>query len=269
MSIKTALRPMWPMSQAKQRVKRLQQLYWCYFRPLYCQLIPTPPASRVLVLAPHIDDDVIGCGGVLRQHVSNNAVVTAVYMRQGGPQRESEARDAASVIGTTNLVFLRWGPPPSNGRRWHTVPTTKAEISLTDRFQRDLAEVLDQYQPEVVCTPFFLDPHPDHATATHVLRAAMAIAKTSVETCYLYEVWTPLVPNVVVNISEEAEIKRRAINAHRSQVERMNLDLGILGLNAYRAEMNRLKGYAEAYLRLRPEELAEMLRAAGEQSGGQ
>jgi hypothetical protein len=36
---------------------------------------------------------------------------------------------------------------------------------------------------------------------------------------------------------------------------------GILGLNRYRAEMNRIRGYAEAYLRVTPKELQRMLRA--------
>ena len=58
-------------------------------------------------------------------------------------------------------------------------------------------------------------------------------------------------PNALVDITAQAETKRRAINAHRSQVATIDMSAGMLGLNAYRAEMNRIRGYAEAYLRLR------------------
>ncbi len=257
------------LKPVRRRLRRLQRVYWTYFRPLFCEVIPTPSAARVLVVCPHIDDDVIGCGGVLRQHAAAGAAVTSVYLRDGGPSREIEAREAARLIGIDELLFLRWGPPPTSTPRWRTVPGTRAEVELGERAVAALRETIEHVRPDVVYSPFFLDAHPDHAAATELLGRVLERG-APVETCFLYEVWSPLVPNVLVDITAEAEVKRRAIDAHRSQVETIDMSAGILGLNAYRARMNRVHGYAEAFLRVGPNELIAMLadtRGQGRRNG--
>ncbi len=242
----------------KRRLLRLQRLYWKHFRPLYCEVTPPPNGERVLVLCPHIDDDVIGCGGVLRQHSNAGATVTSVYLRDGGPIREAEAHEAAKLVGISDLIFLRWGPDPTADRAARTRPGPKAEVKVCQETIAGLRQVIQQEEPDVIYAPFFLDPHPDHVAATRLL-AEVAGQGTAMKACYLYEVWSPLVPNALVDITGEAQTKRRAINAHRSQVANINMCQGILGLNAYRAEMNRIRGYAEAFLRVQPKELGHML----------
>jgi LmbE family N-acetylglucosaminyl deacetylase len=244
----------------KKRLSRAQNLYWEYSRPLFCQVLAPPAARRVLVISPHIDDDVIGCGGVIRQHADAGAAVVSVYLRDGGATRESEARRAAEIIGVTQAIFMRWGPP-ATARRWGPVPTAKSLIPIQQDTIQGLREIIQTTKPEVLYAPFFLDPHPDHASATYLLEAAMSSCRAQIERLYLYEVWGPLVPDVLIDITEQADVKRRAINAHCSQVENINMGEGILGLNRYRAEMNRIRGYAEAYLRVTPRELQKMLRA--------
>jgi LmbE family N-acetylglucosaminyl deacetylase len=250
----------------KKRLRRAQNLYWQYSRPLYCPVITTPAARRVLVLSPHIDDDVIGCGGVIRQHADAGAAVVSVYLRDGGAIREAEARSAAEIVGVSDLIFMRWGPP-AEAKRWGPVPSTKSLIAIEPKTVHALREVIETARPELVYAPFFLDPHPDHCDATYLLDAVISSCGAPIERLYLYEVWGPLVPDVLIDISGEAEAKLRAINAHRSQVENINMGLGILGLNRYRAEMNRIQGYAEAYLRVAPHALSKMLRAIDSQEG--
>ena len=240
-------------------MKHLQQIYWKHFRPLYCEKIPTPPAKRVLVICPHIDDDVIGCGGVLKQHATAGAKLTSVYLRDGGTTRENEANEAGKMIGLSELIFLRWGSPERARLVRKSRPGLKPDFTIEESTITALRKIIERTRPEVVYVPFFLDPHPDHAAAARLLDSAMEDGPT-VEACYLYEVWSPLMPNVLVDITHQAEIKRRAVNAHRSQVETINMSEGILGLNAYRAQMNRIPGYAEAFLRVRPRELSHMLR---------
>jgi LmbE family N-acetylglucosaminyl deacetylase len=245
----------------KGRLRRVQNLYWTYSRPLYCPTVATPTARRVLVLSPHIDDDVIGCGGVIKQHADLGAVVVSVYLRDGGETRESEARRAAAIVGVKEVIFMRWGPP-AEAKSWGPVPTTKSRIPIQQDTVKALREIIDTAKPEVLYAPFFLDPHPDHASATYLLGAALTACRTPIERLYLYEVWGPLVPDILIDITKQADVKLQAINAHRSQVEDINMGLGMLSLNRYRAEMNRIRGYAEAYLRVTPQELQNMLRSA-------
>ena len=246
---------------AKKRLRSAQNLYWEYSRPLFCQVLAPPDAQRVLVLSPHIDDDVIGCGGVIRQHADLGATIVSVYLRDGGPIRESEARRAAEIVGVAEVRFMRWGPP-AEAKSWGPVPTTKSRIPIQQDTVKALREIIETAKPEVLYAPFFLDPHPDHASATYLLGAAMTACRTPIERLYLYEVWGPLVPDILIDITKQADVKLQAINAHRSQVEDINMGLGMLGLNRYRAEMNRIRGYAEAYLRVTPRELQNMLRSA-------
>ena len=53
------------------------------------RLVDVPEGRRILVLAPHMDDEILGCGGTLRKHVRAGAGVTAVFMtdgRRGDPE---------------------------------------------------------------------------------------------------------------------------------------------------------------------------------------
>ena len=82
-------------------------------------LIEKPEGSRVLVLSPHPDDDITGCGGVLyKHHLAGDHIVT-VYLtdgRKGGTgvepeeqiilERRKEAQKAADIIGIHRLVFM-------------------------------------------------------------------------------------------------------------------------------------------------------------------
>jgi hypothetical protein len=42
-----------------------------------------PEGRRFVVLAPHMDDEVIGCGGTLYKHIQGGAIVTVIYMTDG------------------------------------------------------------------------------------------------------------------------------------------------------------------------------------------
>jgi LmbE family N-acetylglucosaminyl deacetylase len=63
---------------------------------------------------------------------------------------------------------------------------------------------------------------------------------------WCFEVWSPLWPNVAVDISDVVEAKRHAINLYASQVAGLHYADGTLGLNRYRA-LRVYVAYAEAF----------------------
>src|SRR6476660_8405385 len=81
------------------------------------EAVNTIAARSVLVLAPHPDDEAIGCGGAIALHVREGARVRVVIATdgagQGGDgasvrdQREAECRRAAEVLGYGEPVFWR------------------------------------------------------------------------------------------------------------------------------------------------------------------
>src|SRR5918995_4794712 len=126
---------------------------------------------NVLVLAPHPDDEAIGCGGAVCRHTVRGDRVSVVFLTSGElglkhlPReeawrvRETEAAEAASILGIANLSFLR---QPD----W-LLNENVAEAGLA------LEPVLLQQEPEVIYLPHEGESHPDHATSMSVVRAAL------------------------------------------------------------------------------------------------
>jgi len=204
---------------------------------------PPLPAQRVLVLAPHPDDESIGCGGTIILHAAAGAQVRILTVTNGesvegagddiAARRQDEARRAAQVLGVPEPVFL--GLP--DGRVSDYGP------ELAQRLAQEVAE----FGPEVVYAPYPLDVHPDHtATAGAVLRVLEDLGGFRAS---FYEIYQPIRFSMVVDISEVVAQKRRAIMAH---------ELGLLGAQAiiadaveglglYRSFHNRIRRVYEAF----------------------
>lgn len=199
-------------------------------------LVWQPGGERVVVLAPHMDDEVIGCGGTLALHVARGAQVTVVFLtdgRYGGTlspeqaaegmtvtdMRKREAKLALSELGIDNLVFL---------------DAEDGQLGAEAATAAKLRELLLRVRPEIVYLPFFMEQHPDHTAASSVL--ADAVKDTSLAfRCHSYEVWTPLFPNCFVRIDATVDLKRRALAHYKSQLADANYLHTALGLNAYRS----------------------------------
>lgn len=203
--------------------------------------------KNVLVLAPHPDDDIIGCGGTLNMYRQNGATITVVYMtdgRKGKPaydydedtlvsERREEARKAAAIIGIDKLLFL---------------DNRDSELSATPKTILRISDILSEVKPEAVFLPFLLDNHMDHKATNDIFVMASREYNSNI-LCYGYEIWTPITtPNYIVDITEDIETKKRALAQHRSQLILCPLIDASLSLSRYRCILHSLKdGYAEAF----------------------
>lgn len=232
-------------------------------------LVPVPVARSVLVLAPHPDDEVAGCGGTLCRHIQQGARVTVAYMTDGrlgslrlqgndllGDEREAfqaelirirktEAAAAARILGITELIFLDF---------------RDGELRVSRETIGRVADLLAANRPEVVYLPFPADRHRDHVETARIFSAAASPSGDSCEV-YAYELWTPLYPNCMVDISDVIEIKRQAMLQFISQIQDNDFPRSILGLNAYRSVFHlHSRGYAEAFFRCSPREFRRLCR---------
>jgi len=217
--------------------------------------------ENILLFAPHPDDAVFSCGGTILKSVRSGKHFTIVYMTGGAKgasrpnqpnqlvkKRKEEAKEGAAVIGVNRLVFLDF---PDLGLQ-------KARDAL-DRTR----EILSTSKPDSLFFPFFLDAHPDHRATADILGALLQEGSFK-GSCYLYETWTPLPANILVDISSEIEDKIKAVRCHRSQISETDLDDFARALNRYRAmgTRARLRDYAEAFLYVGADEYVQLWKSS-------
>lgn len=238
---------------------------------LHLETLSEPPSGKVLVLAPHPDDDIFGCGGTLAKHVDAGDEVRIIYLCDGRSgtkratteivreelkkNRRTEAQAAAEVLGipSDNLTFWSY----RDGYLIANKTTTKA-----------LTQVIADFVPRTIYVPHPADLHPDHvATAAVLWKTLQAVGSDLPSEIWSYEVWQPTFANRLLDIGATLAQKEAAINAHASQLKCRPYADAILGLNAYRGGMMGLSGPAEAFLALKPPlylKLWELLRGVSD-----
>jgi N-acetylglucosamine malate deacetylase 1 len=174
--------------------------------------------QRVLVVAPHPDDEVIAVGGnlALHQHLGND--VLTLFVTLDTPVRKGEAERVARLLGFDHR-FL--GLPDGS-------------VSLHEpQLTRMIADAIRSFRPDVIYCPFPGDHHRDHQSASACTGAAVAETGYDGEV-WCYELWSCLWPNTGIDISSVVDIKREAINCYASQVAHVDYVEGALGLNRFR-----------------------------------
>jgi LmbE family N-acetylglucosaminyl deacetylase len=145
--------------------------------------------------------------------------------------RKAEAQAAAEFMGFERVDWLDFPEGKLS-------PNEAAMASQLARLIRELS-------PEQIFCPYVADHHRDHSAVAMAL--ALAIGETGWEgQVWSYEVWSPLWPNVAVDITSVVDVKKKAIELYASQVAGLHYVDGTLGLNRYRA-LRVYVDYAEAF----------------------
>jgi LmbE family N-acetylglucosaminyl deacetylase len=184
-----------------------------------------------LVLAPHPDDETLGCGATIARKLAAGASVQIVIATDGRywpasakvsaaalvEIREEEARRAGAILGIAreNIAFLRF----EDGR-----------LGDNRRLLRDrLVAILDRTNPEEIFAPSIIDTHPDHRALSELGRELVQARRGCSPFLYEYPVWfwDPRILRLrhlrklrtrIVRMGEFGARKRDAIAAYRSQV---------------------------------------------------
>lgn len=149
-------------------------------------------SSRLLVVAPHPDDETLACGVLIQRVLAAGGRVRVLLLTDGDdnpwPQRWLERRwtiDAASRC--------RWGRRRRGEvlRALHRLGVPAAalqalgwpDMGLTARLRDDMAatraavaEAVDDFAPTLLALPALGDRHPDHAAAHVMCRLALGMA---------------------------------------------------------------------------------------------
>jgi len=175
-------------------------------------LSPQELPKRVLVVAPHPDDEIFGCGGMLAWHGRLGATVRIVVLSDGAAgdpdrrdehivaTRQRESLAAGRVLGFSDYRFL-------DLRDGHLgkVPDLHARI----------ARELDEFQPELVYGPSPQELHPDHRAASRALIAALSAGPR--RRVFMYGVNSQVTANVLFDTTPVRALKLAAVECFASQ----------------------------------------------------
>jgi LmbE family N-acetylglucosaminyl deacetylase/GT2 family glycosyltransferase len=201
--------------------------------------------GRVLVLAPHPDDEVFGCAGAIMRHVAAGDPVTVIILTDGGgfyaagperdayiAQRRQESRTAAAYLGYGEPVFWEY---------------RDRELLYNETLVQRLCETVAKTSASWLYAPSPYELHPDHR---HLSWAALAVARRTGRSLTLafYEIGAPLPPNRLLDISDLLERKSQAIHCFVSQLSVQAYDRHVEALNYYRTytlsrEIEAAEGY--------------------------
>jgi len=176
----------------------------------------------LLVFGPHPDDIEIGAGGIVARHASLGFSVglcdlTAGEMGSNGTveARLEESEAARKILGAVWRENLRW-PDRRIGK-------DPAHLDSAVAFIR-------RHRPRVVAAPYWVDRHPDHGAASAVITEAVfnsglrkyqpgagSAEAWKIECLCYYFINDAVTPSYVVDVTDQYERKRQALDCHSSQ----------------------------------------------------
>ena len=218
-------------------------------------------AVRTLVLAPHFDDEVLGCGGLIRQLAAAGAQVEVLFLTDGSggveeiadrasyaARRRGEAEEVVRLLGCAGFEVV--------GIRDGALAAGRAEAAAVIR-RRLLAPGGER--PGLLLAPSPLEISDDHRAAFAALHDVLQGAGESGDLAavarglevWLYEVNHPGYPDRLVDVSACRSTLERAMAIYASQEERHPYLRAGIGLRQFRTHtLGPDVELAEGYRRL-------------------
>ena len=215
----------------------------------------------ILVFGAHPDDVELGCGGTVIKEVQRGKKVGIIDLTRGdlGTRGTIETRDFETNIATNILGA-----------------SIRENMNFKDGFFKDdeahkiaLVKKIRMYRPDIIITNAISDRHPDHSRAANItVDASFLSGLEKIETSQ--EIWRPqaiyhyiqfnsIAPDILVDISEQMDLKIDSVKAYKTQFydpnsqepETIISSKGFLDSVTYRAkDLGRQSGceYAEGFI---------------------
>jgi len=190
-----------------------------------------PPKANVLILAPHPDDEIFGCGGAIMRHLAQGDSVSVIIATDGHAAihhideiakqnyiatRYQESRNAAHVLGYHEIQFWDF----SDRELSHNKSTVQLAV-----------QAIQNLQATLIYAPSIFEIHPDHFSLANIAVDAVIATQT---TLMMYEIGVPLRPNFLLDITDLKARKRQAMECFSSQIQLNDYIEIIESLNIYR-----------------------------------
>lgn len=179
---------------------------------------------KILIIAPHPDDEVLGCGGTVAKHSKRGdevylCIVTKAYTPDWSEEflknRSKEIEKANKILGIKKTYFLNY-------------PTVKLDTFPQKELNEAISKVVAEIKPDVAYIPHKGDLNKDHRLIFESSLVATRPVNHKVKRILSYETLSetewgqsiePFIPNVYVDVSEIFEKKIEAMKAYESELK--------------------------------------------------
>ncbi len=219
-------------------------------------------SETAVVIAPHPDDETLGCGGALLKHAANGdqihwVIMTTMTLDTGYSEEEIKQRQGVIEKVTQKYNFTSCEKLG--------LPTTQLDCLPMSDMTRDLRKVIDLIQPTVMYLPYPGDVHSDHRVS---FNAATSVTKwfrfPSIKRILCYEVLSEtdyainptqnhFQPTVFINVDDHWQQKVAIAECYRSELKDFPFPRSIEAMTA----LAKLRGsqagchYAEGFMLLK------------------
>lgn len=216
---------------------------------------------KVLVIAPHPDDEILGCGGVIAKRADAGDEIWVCVVSEGKipmyskdfiKKEFSEMKLAHSILGVGRTIRL-------------SLPTAMLDTIPQYKINNLLTDVIDFVNPDEVYIPHKGDIHRDHQIVTDSAMVALRPNRIhGVKRILSYEVlsetdWNvansqnAFIPNVYEDITNQIDVKLSSMRAYKSQLKNYPSARSLEGIKALASHRGITVGlkYAEAFMLIR------------------
>jgi N-acetylglucosamine malate deacetylase 1 len=182
--------------------------------------------KKVLVIAPHPDDETLGCGGTILKNKSEGSkvywlILTSMQKKYGWnknkiKKRELEIKKVNKMYGFSKKFELNF-------------PTCRLENFPISEIIEKISKVIKEINPEIIYFPYSFDCHTDHQITAKALQACIKWFRfPSIKKVLMYETISEtnfnfidknnFQPNVFIDISKFIDKKINIMKIYKSEI---------------------------------------------------
>ena len=225
---------------------------------------------KVLVIAAHPDDEILGMGGTLKKHTKNNDIVKVVFMATGIYARRSvdyknstkysfdkklektarnqltklrnDAKKAAKIVDVKDIEF-------------YDFPDNEMDKVSNLEITKQVETIIKKFNPSIVYTHHPNDINIDHRLIYNAtITATRPTPGCKVEEVISFEVpssteWnfpSTFSPNIFIDISKELSFKLKAMKAYKDELREFPHPRSIQALEVISKRWGTVSGYSAA-----------------------
>ena len=183
--------------------------------------------NKVLVIAPHPDDETLGCGGSLLRHRKEGdelfwVICTTIKVKEGWPAKQVKQRNNEIITIREAYQFKEIFNL--------NCPTTKVDTFPISDLIGKIGDIINNVSPEIIYMPFGHDVHTDHQVIAKAVQSTIKwFCYPSIQKVLMYETLSETEfnyigvkvfrPNVFINISEFLNDKIETMKIYESELK--------------------------------------------------